>query len=99
MVEATEEQWVAFIKKDPNVRLMRHKSWPLYEDWCEIFGQSKATGEGAESHVKADTPPPSYSAAFEADMGFDKMVDENQGESQTPSGYAVTGESSDVAKT
>ncbi|KAL8480991.1 hypothetical protein ACS0TY_027506 [Phlomoides rotata] len=99
MVEATEEQWAAFMKKDYNVRLMKHKSWSLYEDWCEIFGQSRATDEGAESHANADTPPPSYKAAFEADYGFDKVVDEKQGESQTPSGYAVTGESSDMAKT
>ncbi|KAL8488233.1 hypothetical protein ACS0TY_024497 [Phlomoides rotata] len=73
MVEATEEQWAAFMKKDHNVRLMRHKSWPLYKDWCEIFGQSRATGEGAESYANADTPPPSYSPAFEADYGFDKV--------------------------
>ncbi|KAL8457799.1 hypothetical protein ACS0TY_035610 [Phlomoides rotata] len=88
MVEATEEQWVAFMKY-----------WPLYEDWSEIFGQSRATSEGAESHANADTPPPSYNAAFEADYGFDKVVDENQAESQSHSGYAVTGESSDMAKT
>ncbi|KAL8507237.1 hypothetical protein ACS0TY_017959 [Phlomoides rotata] len=99
MVEATKEQREAFMKKDHNVRLMRHKSWLLYEDWCEIFGQSRATGEGAESHANADTQPPSYSAALDADYRFDKVVDENQAESQSPSGYAVTGESSDMAKT
>ncbi|KAL8503263.1 hypothetical protein ACS0TY_022121 [Phlomoides rotata] len=49
MIEATDEQWDAFMKKDPNAdpnaRLMRSKSWPLYDDWCEIFGQSRATDE------------------------------------------------------
>ncbi|KAL8528959.1 hypothetical protein ACS0TY_006433 [Phlomoides rotata] len=99
MVEVIEEQWAAFMKKDHNVRLMRHKSWPLYEDWCEIFGQSRVTGEGAESHVNADTPPPLYSAALDAEYGFDKVVEENQAESQSPSGYAVTSEISDMEKT
>ncbi|KAL8506561.1 hypothetical protein ACS0TY_017450 [Phlomoides rotata] len=32
-----------FKTEDPNARHMRHKSWPLYADWCEIFGQSRAT--------------------------------------------------------
>ncbi|KAL8535761.1 hypothetical protein ACS0TY_011414 [Phlomoides rotata] len=54
MIEAT----------DPNARLMRRKSWPLYEDWCEILGQSRATGEATD-------------------------------ESQSPSGFAQTGDSND----
>ncbi|KAL8470222.1 hypothetical protein ACS0TY_032907 [Phlomoides rotata] len=32
MIEATDEQWDAFMKVDPNARLMRSKSWPLYDD-------------------------------------------------------------------
>ncbi|KAL8481067.1 hypothetical protein ACS0TY_027558 [Phlomoides rotata] len=55
---------------DPNARLMRSKSWPLYDDLCEIFGNSKAT-----------------------------VGDETQDESQSPSGYAQTGESTDMGKT
>ncbi|KAL8482098.1 hypothetical protein ACS0TY_028302 [Phlomoides rotata] len=47
MIEATDEQWDAFIKKDPNARMMRSKSWPLYDDWYEIFGQSRATSEAS----------------------------------------------------
>ncbi|KAL8528470.1 hypothetical protein ACS0TY_006048 [Phlomoides rotata] len=53
MVDATDEQWEAFMKKDPNARHMRHKSWPLYAAWCEIFGQSRATGDSAQSHMNA----------------------------------------------
>ncbi|KAL8519020.1 hypothetical protein ACS0TY_010097 [Phlomoides rotata] len=45
MIEATDEQWDAFMKVDPNARLMRSKSWPLYDDWYEIFGNSRATGD------------------------------------------------------
>ncbi|KAL8534539.1 hypothetical protein ACS0TY_010522 [Phlomoides rotata] len=58
MIEVTYEQWSGFVKKDPNARLMKHKSWPLYDDWCEIFGYSRATGQGTEDHVTAHTPPP-----------------------------------------
>ncbi|KAL8475444.1 hypothetical protein ACS0TY_028194 [Phlomoides rotata] len=72
MIEATDEQWDAFMKVDPNARLMRSKSWPLYDDWCEIFDNSRATGEASS---------------------------ETQDESQSPSGYAQTGESTDTGKT
>ncbi|KAL8486995.1 hypothetical protein ACS0TY_023624 [Phlomoides rotata] len=41
--ECTHPRWKNF-KRDLNARHMRHKSWPLYADWCEIFGQSRATG-------------------------------------------------------
>ncbi|KAL8548289.1 hypothetical protein ACS0TY_007566 [Phlomoides rotata] len=78
------------ITKDPNARIMRSKSWPLYEDWCEIFGQSRATGEASVtvSHLRATTPPPSFSANINVDSASYKVGDETQDESQSPSGYA-----------
>ncbi|KAL8540520.1 hypothetical protein ACS0TY_001955 [Phlomoides rotata] len=48
MVEATEEQWEGFEKKDPNARLMRHKSWPLYDDCANMgteYGSNKVNDE------------------------------------------------------
>lgn len=38
---------------DPPAKVMRFKSWPYYEDWCEIFGKDRATGENSESFVDA----------------------------------------------
>ncbi|KAL8520719.1 hypothetical protein ACS0TY_011316 [Phlomoides rotata] len=80
MIEATGEQWDAFMKKDPNARLMRRKSWPLYEDWCEILGQSRATGEATVSHLRATTPPPSFSANIDVDDASYKVGDVTQDE-------------------
>ncbi|KAL8530599.1 hypothetical protein ACS0TY_007578 [Phlomoides rotata] len=76
------------ITKDPNARLMRSKSWPLYEDWCEIFGQSRATDEASVtvSHLRATTSPPSFSANINVDSASYKVRDETQDESQSPSG-------------
>ncbi|KAG8377496.1 hypothetical protein BUALT_Bualt08G0039000 [Buddleja alternifolia] len=45
---SSDQVWDNFVKKDSNARTMRHKSWPLYKDWCEIFGKDRATGEDAE---------------------------------------------------
>ncbi|KAL8457709.1 hypothetical protein ACS0TY_035539 [Phlomoides rotata] len=67
---------------------MRSKSWPLYEDWCEIFGQSRAPGEAFVSHLRATTPPPSFSANMNMDSASYKVGDETQDESQFPSGLS-----------
>ncbi|KAL8501131.1 hypothetical protein ACS0TY_020626 [Phlomoides rotata] len=77
---------------------MKSKSWPLYEDWCEIFGQSRATGEAGISHLRATTPPPSFSANIDVDKASNKVGDETQDESESPSGHAQTGESNDMGK-
>ncbi|KAL8470104.1 hypothetical protein ACS0TY_032826 [Phlomoides rotata] len=99
MIEATNEQWDAFMKRDPNTRLMRSKSWPLYDDWCEIFGQSRATSGAGVSHLRPTTPPPSFSANIDVDEASNKVGDETQDESESPSGHAQTGESNDMGKT
>ncbi|KAL8456640.1 hypothetical protein ACS0TY_034757 [Phlomoides rotata] len=99
MIEATDEQWDAFMKVDPNARLMRSKSWPLYDDWCEIFSNSRATGEASVSHVRATTPPPPlFSAGMNVDSASNRVGDETQDESESPSGYAQTCESTDTDK-
>ncbi|KAL8487723.1 hypothetical protein ACS0TY_023707 [Phlomoides rotata] len=81
MIEVTDEQWDAFMKRDPNALLMRSKSWPLYNDWCEIFGQSRATGEASVSHLRATTPPPLFSANMNIDSTSNRVGDETQDES------------------
>ncbi|KAL8483598.1 hypothetical protein ACS0TY_026326 [Phlomoides rotata] len=49
--------------KDLKALLMRHKSCPLYDDWCEIFGYSRAPSQCTEDHTssgrkrKAPTTP------------------------------------------
>ncbi|KAG8373656.1 hypothetical protein BUALT_Bualt11G0046900 [Buddleja alternifolia] len=44
----SQEVWDNYIKTDSNARTMRFKSWPLYDDWVEIFGKDRATGEAVE---------------------------------------------------
>ncbi|KAG8387766.1 hypothetical protein BUALT_Bualt02G0055400 [Buddleja alternifolia] len=53
MVEANDDAWDGYVKTDSNARLMHYKSWPLYDDWVEIFGKDRATGEQAEDFVEA----------------------------------------------
>ncbi|XP_016484550.1 uncharacterized protein LOC107805084 [Nicotiana tabacum] len=39
------KQWDDFIKMDPKAKSMKTKKWPMFEDWEEIFGKDRATGE------------------------------------------------------
>ncbi|XP_073027012.1 uncharacterized protein [Primulina eburnea] len=52
-VEASNDIWEAVIKADHNARSMRHKRWTYYHDWCEIFGNDRATGDKAEHFTAA----------------------------------------------
>ncbi|KZV43361.1 hypothetical protein F511_19237 [Dorcoceras hygrometricum] len=52
-VEATDETWDTIIKTDSTFRTMRHKQWTHYPDWCEIFGNDRATGEHSQSFENA----------------------------------------------
>ncbi|KAL8458193.1 hypothetical protein ACS0TY_035911 [Phlomoides rotata] len=92
MVDTTDDQWEAFMKKDPNARHMRHNSWPLYADWCEIFSQSRATGESTQSHLNAIMPPQNTSAPTDVGEGSYMVNDENVGESETHIANSQTGE-------
>ncbi|PIN22905.1 hypothetical protein CDL12_04378 [Handroanthus impetiginosus] len=53
IIEVTDDAWESYVKTDLNAHLMRFKSWPYYNDWCEIFGKDKATGENAQDFVEA----------------------------------------------
>ncbi|XP_073042249.1 uncharacterized protein [Primulina eburnea] len=44
-IDATDEAWDVFVKSDNNSCTMRYKSWPYFNEWCEIFGNDRATGE------------------------------------------------------
>ncbi|KAL8488703.1 hypothetical protein ACS0TY_024842 [Phlomoides rotata] len=52
-LDCTDELWEVVVKKDPAMRGMRYKEWPLYPDWIEIFGRDRATGEVAEDILDA----------------------------------------------
>ncbi|XP_052176592.1 uncharacterized protein LOC127790902 [Diospyros lotus] len=50
MIECdSEEVWAEFEKKDKYVKYVRDKSMPYYDDWVEIWGKDRATGEYAQS--------------------------------------------------
>ncbi|KAL8498316.1 hypothetical protein ACS0TY_021584 [Phlomoides rotata] len=46
-----EGVWEAQKKADPHVKGMRFKSWPYYEQWQDIFGRDRATGEHAVAAI------------------------------------------------
>ncbi|XP_073132651.1 uncharacterized protein [Henckelia pumila] len=52
-IDTTNEAWESVEKIDSSVRGMRYRSWPYYNDWCEIFGRDRATGEHVETFADA----------------------------------------------
>ncbi|KAL8465148.1 hypothetical protein ACS0TY_034589 [Phlomoides rotata] len=58
-IEALPEVWAAHIKADPIARGLKNKTFPFYSDWCEIFGNDRATGHESQSYVDlANEDPP-----------------------------------------
>ncbi|KAG6406466.1 hypothetical protein SASPL_134068 [Salvia splendens] len=43
-IDIDDEQWAQVVQKDSNAKYMRNKSWPLLNDWKEIFGKDRADG-------------------------------------------------------
>ncbi|CAA0830000.1 Unknown protein [Striga hermonthica] len=92
MVECTDEAWSECLKVDANARSMRHKSWPYYYDWIEIFGKDRATGHQAEdlfdatSNVNLSGPSRTLSEHIEMnDVNMEEEVNETMSESTQPS--------------
>ncbi|KAL8477382.1 hypothetical protein ACS0TY_029620 [Phlomoides rotata] len=42
-----ETVWDAKKRVDHTVKALRHKSFPYYDHWVDIFGKDRATGENA----------------------------------------------------
>ncbi|KAL8467613.1 hypothetical protein ACS0TY_031019 [Phlomoides rotata] len=53
MIDCHNDSWALIVKADPNATNMRYKSWPLFEDWKEIFGMERANGAVAEDVMQA----------------------------------------------
>ncbi|KAL1544818.1 hypothetical protein AAHA92_21621 [Salvia divinorum] len=47
-IDCDNDQWEQIIKADNNARVMRFKSWPMWDAWQEIFGKDRAVGTTAE---------------------------------------------------
>ncbi|XP_057788923.1 uncharacterized protein LOC131005840 isoform X2 [Salvia miltiorrhiza] len=53
MIDCDNDQWELIVKKDKNALNMRFKSWPMLDDWKEIFGKDRANGVQAEDLMEA----------------------------------------------
>ncbi|KAL0401444.1 UNVERIFIED_CONTAM: hypothetical protein Slati_4174300 [Sesamum latifolium] len=52
-LDAKDDAFENYAKSDPFAHLLRYKSFPFYDEWCEVFGKDRATGEHAEDIVSA----------------------------------------------
>ncbi|KAL8463189.1 hypothetical protein ACS0TY_033231 [Phlomoides rotata] len=52
LIDCHNDAWAFIVKVDPNATNMRYKTWPLYEDWKEIFGMERANRGVAEDIIQ-----------------------------------------------
>ncbi|KAL8493503.1 hypothetical protein ACS0TY_024643 [Phlomoides rotata] len=55
LLDCHNDYWARIVMVDPNAANMCYKSWPLYEDWNEIFGTDRANGRAAKDVLDAVT--------------------------------------------
>lgn len=77
---------------DVNARLMRNKMWPHYDDWKEIFGKDRATGNNAEDVVEAwndlreeDHSRPEHFTAPDDEFSYENDINEDNGDRESQS--------------
>ncbi|KAG6388664.1 hypothetical protein SASPL_150096 [Salvia splendens] len=69
-IDIDDEQWSQVVQKDNNAKYMRNKSWPLLNDWKEIFGKDRA--EGIRAIDTADAVPRIYGSKVPFNEDSDK---------------------------
>ncbi|KAL8470859.1 hypothetical protein ACS0TY_033435 [Phlomoides rotata] len=65
--------WEAQQKADPHLKGMRFKSWPYFEQWQDIFGRDRATGEHAAAAINIVNDMLRYSQTGES-ASVDKFI-------------------------
>ncbi|GER25528.1 retrotransposon protein [Striga asiatica] len=55
-----DKVWAQWVKVDPNAKILRNKSFPYINEWAEIFGKDRATGENSQSFQDAANDVPEH---------------------------------------
>ncbi|KAL8535928.1 hypothetical protein ACS0TY_011541 [Phlomoides rotata] len=72
MIDAHKDKWVAVIKKDPLASSLKNKSFPFYNDWKEIFGKDRATGENSQTFADVVQKPMNKEGQCDPSIGVDQ---------------------------
>ncbi|XP_073147718.1 uncharacterized protein [Henckelia pumila] len=54
MIKAQDDVWDLYLKIDSSARTMRYKTWPYYNDWCQIYGNDPIIIENTEDLSDSD---------------------------------------------
>ncbi|XP_073015114.1 uncharacterized protein [Primulina eburnea] len=105
-IDVTDETWESIVKHEPSLRSMRHKQWSHYVDWCEIFGNDRATGDQSKHFenvlqqvLKLDNDLPSEEFLGEnRTFNTTEVADDSISETHTPTSKAAEGATSKSKK-
>ncbi|KAH6824033.1 hypothetical protein C2S53_000099 [Perilla frutescens var. hirtella] len=90
-----DQIWENYVKTDSNARTMHYKPWPLYKDWCEIFGKDRAMGEHVEAFadVVQDLLHKSQESLYASnDNEYDPFTYLNEESEAAPNDMSIHGE-------
>lgn len=49
----SDSVWEAYVRRDTDAKHLRNKTFPYFDEWIQIFGKDRATGEFAEGPADA----------------------------------------------
>lgn len=82
MIKARDDAWDLCVKIDSNAHTMRYKTWPYYNDWCQIYGNDPIIRENTEDHfdtnqkLNADSGKKEREMALELDCCINEGLDD-----------------------
>ncbi|KAL8472959.1 hypothetical protein ACS0TY_029973 [Phlomoides rotata] len=89
-LECTDDLWEAIFKKDPTMQGLRHKEWPYFVDWIDVFGKDRATDEAIEEvpetigEMDGSNPNPTVNNTQESNDDNDFDVEGQSGVNKNP---------------
>ncbi|KAL8555995.1 hypothetical protein ACS0TY_003707 [Phlomoides rotata] len=71
-INALPDVWEAHLKVDPTARSLKNKTFPFYFDWCDIFGNDRATGDTPLTNEFSTAEFPSFNVGESSSATKDK---------------------------
>ncbi|KAL8542877.1 hypothetical protein ACS0TY_003675 [Phlomoides rotata] len=71
-INALPDVWEAHLKVDTTARSLKNKTFPFYSDWCDIFGNDRATGDTPLTNEFSTAEFPSFNVGESSSATKDK---------------------------
>ncbi|KAG6433261.1 hypothetical protein SASPL_104869 [Salvia splendens] len=84
-LDCDDDQWEQIVKRDANARGMRHRSWPLWDDWKVLFGKDRDVGTVAKDTFDAHANYAGRTQSSQQDVRLGSPVEAGEYSAANPS--------------